>query len=431
VSIRLNLTVAVCGKFHYHNYVRYLDQAGLLNRFYYSHNIYTSAARLGIAPERAVNCWPKEYLIRLHAMLTRGWLVPQLAPVYSAIWQGAVLRRWERCELFHVMLHGTAHKLVRRAKSEGAIVLGEPVNQHPRALHGILREEAEHWGLKPPNSLNATQKNQLEETALADFLLTPSQIVRDSFVKRGFAPARTAVIPYGVDLNSFRPTCDRQRSDRIFRVICVAQVSLRKGQLYLLEAWRKLRLRDAELLLIGAISYEISTLIRQYEGMFRHIPFVANDKLRGEYGRSSVFVLPSVEDGFGYVIGEAMACGLPVVTTENTGGADIICQGIDGFVVPIRSPEAIAEALETLYRNKEMREEMSAAAFAKARSDLSWEVYFDRLCRFYRSLLLQGKADTPSASRITSDAQPQSPGMRDLVHGQYEISRGLDPVQVA
>ena len=388
-ALNLKLNIAVCGKFHYHNYVRYLDEAGLLNRFYYSHGIGTNAASLGIAPERAVNCWPKEYLIRLHAMFTRGWLIPQVAPLYSDLWQFGVLRRWKQCELLHVMLHGTAHRLIDRAKRDGAIVLAEPVNQHPSALHQILREEAERWGLRANRSLDGTQKNQLQEAAWADFLLSPSRIVRDSFVKRGFPPGRTAVIPYGVDLNRFRPDRHEKKSQRTFRVICVAQISLRKGQLYLLEAWKKLQLRNAELVLIGTISYEMNKVIRRYDGLFRHIPFVPNHRLSTEYGRSSMFVLPSVEDGFGYVIGEALACGLPVVTTVNAGGADVIFHGRDGFVVPIRSHEAIAEVLELLYRNQELREEMSRAALAKARSDLSWELYFHRLCRLYRLLLLQ------------------------------------------
>jgi glycosyltransferase involved in cell wall biosynthesis len=380
--VRLNL--AVCGRFHYHNYIRHVDQAGLLNRFYYSHSLRTTSASLGIAPDRAVNCWPKEYLIRLHGMLTRGWLILQLAPCYADLWQTAVLRRWTQCELLHVMLHGTALRLMKRAKREGAVVIAEPVNQHPQDLHELLHQEAERWRLRTRNALYRIQEQQVEEAGLADFLLTPSQIVRDSFVKRGFEPARTTVIPYGVDSDRFRPAVGAAESDRTFRVICVAQVSLRKGQLYLLEAWKKLRLCNAELLLIGAISYEMSTILGRYDDMFRHVPFVPNHQLRNEYTRSSVFVLPSVEDGFGYVIGEAMACALPVITTANVGGADIICDGRDGFVVPIRSPEAIAERLELLYRDRDLRNGMACAALAKARADLGWDKYFRRLCEFYR-----------------------------------------------
>ncbi len=386
----MKLNIAVCGKFHYHNYVRYVDQAGLLNRFYYSHSIRTSGRRLGIASGRAINCWPKEYLIRLHAQLTNGWLVPQLAPFYSQLWQIGVLQRWNSCGLLHVMLHGTAHRLIRRAKREGAVVIGEPVNRHPEDLYQLLCEESERWGMRRP-TMHKTQQLQIAEAALADFLLTPSRMVRDSFVQHGFDPARTRVIPYGVDLSRFKPLSNGMGSGRPFRVICVAQLSLRKGHLYLLEAWKKLRLRNAELLFIGAVSYEMSSILRRYAGMFRHIPFVPNHELPKEYARSSVFVLPSIEDGFGYVIGEALACALPVITTVNAGGGEIISHQRDGFLVPIRCPEAIAERLEFLYRNEEARKEMACAAVDKARSELSWEIYFQRLRRLYSSLLHHGE----------------------------------------
>lgn len=391
----MRVNVAVCGKFHYHNYVRYLDHAGLLNCFYYSHSLSTSAARLGIVPDHAVNSWPKEYLIRLHGMLTRGRLIPELAPLYADLWQMGVLWRWERCDLLHQMLHGTGLKLILRAKNEGSLVIVEAFNQHPCITNELLGEEAQHLGLKPSHGIARLQERLIEEAAASDFLLAPSRIVRDSFVQRGYEQTKTAVLPYGVDLDRFRPLSNGAKLDRTFRVICVAQISLRKGQLYLLEAWKKLNLPNAELLLIGSVSYEMNAILRRYAGMFRHIPFVSNHELRRSYGPSSVFVLPSLEDGFGYVIGEAMACGLPVITTANTGAADIIRDGTDGFVVPIRSPEAIAERLELLYRNERLRQEMSCAALTRARSELSWEKYAQKLCALYASLLKSEKGSEP------------------------------------
>ena len=81
-----------------------------------------------------------------------------------------------------------------------------------------------------------------------------------------------------------------------------------------------------------------------------------------------------------------MACGLPVITTVNTGAADIIADQKDGFIVPIRSPDAIAEHLELLYRDDGLRQEMSAAALAKARTELSWQRYAAQLRKFYYSV---------------------------------------------
>ncbi|MBF6571131.1 MAG: glycosyltransferase family 4 protein [Candidatus Binataceae bacterium] len=383
----MNVNIAVCGRFHYHNYIRYIDQAGLLNRFYYSHKRSTDAAFLGIERDRAVNLWAKEYLIRLHGRLTRGWLAQEFARLYADLWQISALRRWERCDILHLMLHGTGRKLIRRAKDEGAKVIVEPVNQHPVGMNATLDEEAERLGLKRVRRLFRIQERQIEESLASDFLLAPSRIVRDSYIDRGYDVSRSAVLPYGVDLNRFHPLAEQAKPDKTFRVICVAQISPRKGQLYLLEAWETLALPNAELLLIGALSYEMAALLDRYAGWFRHVPFVPNHRLIEYYGQSSVFVLPSLEDGFAVVIGEAMACGLPVITTYNTGAADIVTHGRDGFVVPIRSPEAIAEHLELLYRNRELRDEMSRAALTKAQAELGWDIYAHRLCDLYRSLL--------------------------------------------
>jgi glycosyltransferase involved in cell wall biosynthesis len=392
--VKVNL--AVCGKFHYHNYVRYLEQANLLGRFYYSHRFSTNAAALKISQEHAVNLWVKQYTLEAHDRITRGWLVHELAPWYGDLWQRGVLRLWAKSDILHLLLHGAGRSLIRRAKCEGTCVIVEAVNQHPEGMMAILSEEHERLGVKPITRLPTIHGRLLEEVAASDFLLAPSRIVRDSFVKRGYDHC-TATLAYGVDLHRFRPLSAEGGSprDNPFRVICVAQISPRKGHLYLLEAWKKLRLPNSELLLIGGVSLEMAPILRRYMGI-RHISKVPNSELREYYARSAVFVLPSLEDGCAVVCAEAMACGLPVITTVNNGASDIITNQKDGFIVPIRSPDAIAEHLELLYRNDELRQEMSAAALAKARTELSWERYAVQLCKFYYSVV-EGKAHLGSS----------------------------------
>ena len=87
-----------------------------------------------------------------------------------------------------------------------------------------------------------------------------------------------------------------------------------------------------------------------------------------------VFVLPSLAEGRALVMQEAMSCGLPLVITHNTGGGDLVEDGSAGFLVPVRDPQAIAEKLECLARDRSLLEEMSLAALKKARS-LSWADY--------------------------------------------------------
>jgi glycosyltransferase involved in cell wall biosynthesis len=312
-----------------------------------------------------------------------------MAAWYANLWQAGVLRRWDQCDILHLMLHGAGLEVARRAKSEGSVVVAEPVNQHVEAAHAIVEEEREALGLKATGGLCRVEQRQIEEAEVSDFLLAPSRVVRDSFVKRGYDARRIAVLPYGVDTDRFRPLDGRDElsAERPFRVLCVAQISMRKGHVYLLEAWKRLALPNSELLLIGALSNEMEPILDRYAGMFRHISGVANATLRDYYGRASVFVLPSLEDGCAAVCAEAMACGVPVITTSSNGSSEIMDHGKDGFVVPARSSEAIAECLERLYRDEDLRREMSVAALAKARSKLTWEVYASNLNEVYRAVL--------------------------------------------
>jgi len=385
----MKVNLAVCGRFHYHNYVKYLASLGILNRFYYSHKLSTDAAALGINKEQAVNLWGKEYLLGIHGRLTRGRLVREMYVWYANLWQAGVLRRWDQCDLLHLMLHGTGITVAKRARSEGCVVVAEPVNQHIEAANAIEEEEREALGLKRTGGLRRVELRQMEETAESAFLLAPSRIVRDSFVKRGYDARKTAVLPYGVDIDRFRPLAarDEPQSDRVFRVLCVAQISVRKGHVYLLEAWKRLALPNSELLLIGAISDEMNPILTRYRGLFHHISSVANASLRDYYGRASVFVLPSIEDGFGVTCTEAMACGVPVIVTSSAGTSDIVDHGKDGFVVPARSSEAISECLERLFRDEELRRGMAAAALTKARWDLTWGTYASNLNAIYRTAM--------------------------------------------
>lgn len=385
----MKVNVAVCGRFHYHNYVRYLAKLETLNRFYYSHKLGTDYAALGISKEQAINLWGKEYLLGIHGRLTRGRLVQEMSAWYGDLWQAGVLRRWADCDILHLMLHGAGVAVARRAKREGSVVVAEPVNQHIEAALAIVEEEREALGFKRTGGPRRAEQRQIEETEISDFLLAPSRIVRDSFIRRGYDARKTAVLPFGVDTDRFRPLDGRDElaAERPFRAICVAQISVRKGHVYLLEAWKRLALPNSELLLIGALSNEMEPILDRYAGMFRHISGVANARLRDYYGRASVFVLPSLEDGCAVVCAEAMACGLPVITTSSNGSSEIIDHGKDGFVVPARSSEAIAGCLERLYRNEDLRREMSVAALEKARSKLTWEAYAHNLNAIYRTAM--------------------------------------------
>lgn len=383
----MKVNIAVCGRFHYHNYIKYIEQNQALHRFFYSHKLSTNSSSLSVSTEKLINVWIKEYLIRAHIKAFGYGKFDRLLPLYHDLWQFLSLSKWSNCDILHFMLHGTSRKLIEIAKSQGSLILGEPVNAHPEYAQAIMAEEYDRLGLKQELSLSKQYQRLVAEVATCDRLIAPSGFVKQSYVARGFNPDLIHVIPYGVDLSNFYPAATSQRTDSTFRVICVAQISARKGHIYLLEAWKQLKLTDSELILIGGLYDEMKSTLEKFSGLFTYIPSVPNVELRHYFNRADVFVLPSVEDGFAVVCTEAMACGLPVITTVNTGASEILDHGKDGFVVPIRSPDAIAQYLQLLYNDKNLRLSMSEAALQKSRSQLDWQQYGLKLCQHYQNLM--------------------------------------------
>lgn len=227
----MRVNVAVCGKFHYHNYLKYIDKSGILNQFFYSHRMSTNSASLSVPKKKLVNIWIKEYLLRMHLLVFNYRGSDQLFPFYHDLWEILALLRWNRCDILHIMLHGTGRKLIRRARTENSLVIGEPVNSHPEILNAILSEEYERLGIRKKLNLSRAQGRLIQELGMCDYLLVASNFMRSTFIEKGFTPEKIYSIPYGVDLSRFCPLSKDEKlgSDSLFRVICVAQITPRKG----------------------------------------------------------------------------------------------------------------------------------------------------------------------------------------------------------
>lgn len=247
----------------------------------------------------------------------------------------------------------------------------EAVNTHVLVQQRILREE--HHRLRLPfRRFHAREvARRVREYETADAILCPSGFVKDSFVAEGIPADRIFTVPYGFSL----PThgLGPQPQNDIFRVLYVGQLSVRKGLRYLLEAFGKLKHPRKELWIVGP-STKVTGLagLRPPEGT-RFLGVLKGDDLAHAYRSCQVFVLPTVEDGLGLVMGEALSFGLPVIATAHSGGADLFQDGTEGFIVPIRDPEAIAGKLQLLADDTPLLNRMSAAANARAQSLGGWE----------------------------------------------------------
>ena len=260
----------------------------------------------------------------------------------------------------------------------------------------ILLEEYKIWQVPPPEFAPDRIERCVAEYEEAHAITVPSLFAKRSFLENGIAEERVFLCPYGVDLSEFRPDVKR---DEVFRIIYVGQITVRKGIGYLLEAVEPLvRKHKCELWLVGEVDSRMRRVLDRYKSVFEYKGVYPRKELWRLYSQASVLVLASVEEGFGLVQAQAMACGVPVIATTNTGAEDLFTDGVEGFIVPIRSPEAIREKLEWMMDNEELRERMAAAALEQVKKLGGWDSYGDRVDLVYRGLAARHSIELHEAS---------------------------------
>lgn len=264
---------------------------------------------------------------------------------------------------------GSCEQSLKRARAAGAVTIVNRSSAHIEAQRDLLEREAAEFGGAGNIPDEWIVEREAREYMTADYILVPSRFARQTFLDRGFPERKLLTVPLGVDVERFRPL---PHCGDTFRIIHAGTSSFQKGVHYLLQAFAELRLPNAELWLVGSVAPEMEPFFRRYAGVFRHIEPVAQGELPNIYAQCSVLALCSVEDGFGLVLPQAMACGLPVICTTHTGGPDLICHGREGLLVPPRDVEAIKQAILTLYEDPEGRRRMGRAARTRAVADLTW-----------------------------------------------------------
>lgn len=293
----------------------------------------------------------------------------------------------DSCDIFH-FLNGLGLASAHKAKLMGSIVICDVRSQFPDYQLRLIKEEYQHLGLNynpPPLLFNERNK---AEYAISDYIIVASSFSKRTFVNSGYDPQKIFVVPYGVDTDQFFLKNDDFSSTK-FRVLYVGSIVPQKGIHYLIKAFTELNLANAELLLIGSIDPMMLPYVEQVIGRnvnIHHIDHMPKSELPKYYNSASVFVLPSLADSWGLVVTEAMACGLPVIVTENTGSNEIVRDDYNGYVVPIRDAEAIQERLLYLYDHPKKRQEMGKAAI-RSISEYNWERYSERLLATYNEII--------------------------------------------
>ena len=380
-----SVTISCGTKFH-SDYMAYqLNKRGLLDKVLTSHPARFYLNRVPLSKNK-VKFLPPVFLLVYGLRKVLGssngitnWLNYRVPVLYDRM--AALAAKRSRVLLTFAW---SGLQTIRTVKKNGGVAIVEQCGSCSRFQNEILAEEYKNLGLRfegetPPFIVN----RQLEEARLADYLLCPSQHVAESFIRYGVPKEKCKVIPYGANVELFQP---QSKEKKRFKILFVGTVGVRKGLIYLFKALEVLAEKyDFECMLIGSLEEQFRPVFDQYKHLFTYIPRVPHKELVNYYNEASVFVIPSLDEGMAFVQLEALACGLPVICTTNSGGDSVVEEGKEGFVLPVRNHQAIADKLQLLINDPAMLQQLSENARQKA-TCFSWDVYGEKLSAFLKSV---------------------------------------------
>jgi glycosyltransferase involved in cell wall biosynthesis len=332
-----------------------------------------------LAP-KVVTSWTALFLALAHRFLKHGYINKLKDDALSA--KALSVANRKKAE---VVLAYSYYSSAVFQSHKGRKVLFQ-LHPHPKSVRRILLDEI---ALNPKGRVSLEQEHELllsenefgklsTEAFAADTVITASSFTKHTLVENGISESRIRVVPYGVDLSSFRSSADGKHGSE-FHILFVGSWNQRKGLSYLVSAVAKLREEYPVVLHVCGRGITDRSLVTDIlSGGVEFHSNISHSELTALYRACDVFVFPSLCEGFGHVILEAMSSGLPVITTKNTAGADTIEHGKEGFLVPIRDVDLLVEYLELLCKDRQLCREIGMNARIKA-EQFTYEKFRERI----------------------------------------------------
>jgi alpha-maltose-1-phosphate synthase len=391
----MRVAQAVFGVFHHFELARELERRGHLDRVY-STWPWSRLKREGL-PRDKVRTFPWLHVPQIALQRTPFDL--QALDDHLGYANALTFDRWTDGQLRRrgaprpdvlIAISGAGLLTGRHLQERGGLFVCDRGSTHQRYQENIVMEEYRRWGVERQVS---DERDTVREEAIytqADAITVPSSVAARSFVEMGVPATKVHTIPYGVRLENFRPVGEPPQNE--FQVLFAGAAGLRKGIPYLLQAFAALRHPRKRLLIAGHVQEDLRTVLPGLpQEKVEFLGAVPQSRLIELMSRSHALVLPSIEEGLALVQAQALACGCPVICSTNTGGEDLFHDGIEGFIVPIRNSEAIADRLQRLADSPLLQAEMRAAALARVQAIGGWSEYGDRWERLLQDLLTSSR----------------------------------------
>ena len=328
-----SVDISTAGKFHAYHLASELAALGRLGDLYSAHR--------SIGPPKKVSrsAFHNRIDLALWGLASR-----HVKLGYSEERKNCIFDKWVARQLIGKrnprILHGwngCSSLTFRMLRDSGWLLCVERSCPHNLFQANLIQEEASRIGVEYQLDSRTLEKD-IEELHMADIIVVPSLYSAKSYADSNLQK-KLRVNSLGANFSY----SERKRKSKGLKVLMVGNMFLRKGTHYLIEAFKCIARSDAELWIRGDIPNSYRTRIT--DPRIKLFPPLSATRLRDLYKAADVFVQPSVDEGFGMTVLEALACGVPTVITENVGVRDILNEDVS-ITVPIRDPQSIVTAIE-------------------------------------------------------------------------------------
>tara|TARA_Y100000591_G_scaffold289964_1_gene275442 strand:- start:2606 stop:3769 length:1164 start_codon:yes stop_codon:yes gene_type:complete len=385
----MKISIIVGGRFHAFDLAQYLNENKFLEKLITSYpKFYIKKNYQNIDIKKVDTIILKELLNRLLGKVNffkKDFDVNDLSSKYFRK-QASKLIDYNKNDII-LGWSGFSLDTFKKAQNYNCFKILERGSTHILFQNEILKEEYDLLGLKPNLPSSHIIEVEQEEYKIADHIMVPSEFAKNTFIKKGFDGSKISKVPYGVNLGLFKSK--KKTKDSKFRIIYTGMLSVRKGVIYLLKAFSELNLKNAELVLIGAIENSLKKKIIKYfdNNNIIYNPAINQSELPTYYSNSDLFVTCSIEEGLAMVQMQAMASGLAIICTENSGGRELVDENYNGFIIDIRNVDVLKQKILYLYNNRDQLFEMGLNSENKAKNLFSWDKYGFEVIKKYKEIL--------------------------------------------
>lgn len=297
----------------------------------------------------------------------------------------------EQSDIVHV-LQDYCNESIRYASKKNKIIVYEQIIAFDSTIINYLEQEVKKWGFSNEYiERNYNSKKILlskENIKNVNYILSPSRFVTESLLFEFGQDILNKIkeVPYGVDINKFK-YIERKYNNKELKLLCVSRVTLTKGTQYLIEAMKRMEEYNVNLTYIGMpVDEEDKILVEQLKSLknVEYIAKVPHYNIHNYFEDSDIFILPTLIEGSALSIYEALASGLPCITTKNSGS--VIRDNKEGFIINNTDIKDIVKKVEYCQNNRDLLKNMSKNA--RERAELfSWDNYSKNIKNIYNDII--------------------------------------------